>query len=120
MWTSNSLTQLPETACTSECPKKVEKVCSRRAGTNLNTDENFQVAPFGRFPGVRLGYGHQKAAAGRSEMREKWAGTNSESRSQIEDLLPDSNSRGGSCTPTTDSSLALVVAKWGENGPARI
>jgi len=53
-------------------------------------------------------------------MREKWAGTNIESRSQIKDLLPNSNSPGSNFMPTTDSSLPLVVAKWGENGPARI
>jgi len=44
------------------------------AGTNLNTDETFRVAPFGRYPGVRLvvsrslrsrerGYGHPRAVA---------------------------------------------------------
>jgi len=50
---------------------------------------------------------------------EKWAGTNLNlGRSRWS--FPDSNSPGDSFTPTTDSSLPLVVAKWGENGPARI
>ncbi len=58
------------------------------AGANSNTDETFRVAPFGRFPGVRLvvsrslrsrerGYGHPKASARSAKMREKWAGANS-------------------------------------------
>src|SRR6056297_981511 len=61
------------------------------AGANSNTDETFRVAPFGRFPGMRLvvsrslrsrerGYGHPEAEgyqATRSGLGKKWAGANS-------------------------------------------
>ena len=57
------------------------------AGTNLNTDETFRVAPAGRFPGVRLvvprslrsrgrGYGHLGDCHQWETNSRKWAGTN--------------------------------------------
>ena len=56
-------------------------------------------------------------------VREKWAGADVEPRQTCSlrcARLTGSNLPGVHITPTTDASLSLGVAKWGENGPAQI